>query len=34
MIDGAITVAAGADVKGTLFAKTGAVGLGTGVILE
>jgi hypothetical protein len=34
VINGAITVAADADVKGTLFAKAGAVGLGAGVLLE
>jgi hypothetical protein len=32
--DGAISVAAGANVKGTLFSKVGAVGLGANVILE
>ena len=34
VINGAISVAAGAEVKGTLFSKAGAVGLGAGVILE
>ncbi|MFT4681776.1 MAG: hypothetical protein ACI9YU_001626 [Flavobacteriales bacterium] len=33
-MNGAISVAAGAEVKGTLFAKAGAVGLGADVILE
>ena len=32
--DGAISVAANANIKGTLFAKIGAVGLGADVILE
>ena len=32
--DGAISVAADANIKGTLFAKVGAVGLGANVILE
>jgi hypothetical protein len=32
--DGAISVAANANLKGTLFAKIGAVGLGAGAILE
>jgi hypothetical protein len=32
--DGAITVAADANIKGTLFSKAGAVGLATGAILE
>jgi hypothetical protein len=34
IVDGAISVAADADIKGTLFSKGGAVGLGTGVQLE
>ncbi len=34
LISGAISVAAGADVKGTLFSKAGAVGLGADVALE
>ena len=34
LINGAISVAAGADVKGTLFSRAGAVGLGEGVTLE
>jgi hypothetical protein len=34
LINGAISVAAGAEIKGTLFAKAGAVGLGAGAILE
>jgi hypothetical protein len=34
IVDGAISVAAGADIKGTLFSKGGAVGLGAGVQLE
>jgi hypothetical protein len=34
LIGGAISVAAGAEVKGTLFAKAGAVGLGADAILE
>jgi hypothetical protein len=34
MAQGAISVAASADIKGTLFAKVGAVGLGTNVTLE
>ena len=32
--DGAISVAANANIKGTLFSKVGAVGLGAGAILE
>ena len=32
--EGAISVAANANIKGTLFAKIGAVGLGAGVVLE
>ena len=32
--EGAISVAANANVKGTLFAKIGAVGLGAGAVLE
>ncbi|MDX6747466.1 ice-binding family protein [Polaribacter sp. PL03] len=32
--DGAISVAANADIKGTLFSKVGAVGLGAGALLE
>ncbi len=32
--DGAISVAASANLKGTLFSKVGAVGLGAGVVLE
>ncbi|MGK0391270.1 MAG: hypothetical protein ACI94Y_004032, partial [Maribacter sp.] len=32
--DGAISVAASANIKGTLFAKVGAVGLGAGAFLE
>jgi hypothetical protein len=32
--NGAISVAASADIKGTLFAKLGAIGLGAGAILE
>jgi len=32
--EGAISVAAGAKVKGTLFSKVGAVGLGANVVLE
>ncbi len=34
LINGAISVAAGSNVKGTLFSKAGAVGLGANVILE
>ncbi|MFT5002909.1 MAG: hypothetical protein ACI952_001257, partial [Flavobacteriales bacterium] len=34
LISGAITVAAGAEVKGTLFSKAGAIGLGANVTLE
>ena len=34
IVDGAISVAAGAEVKGTLFSKSGAVGLGANVNLE
>jgi hypothetical protein len=34
LVDGAITIAADADIKGTLFSKGGAVGLGAGVQLE
>jgi hypothetical protein len=32
--NGAISVAASADIKGTLFAKLGAIGLGAGAVLE
>ncbi|WP_189663078.1 ice-binding family protein [Polaribacter sp. IC073] len=32
--DGAISVAANANIKGTLFSKVGAVGLGAGAVLE
>ncbi|AUC86106.1 hypothetical protein CW731_12800 [Polaribacter sp. ALD11] len=34
MADGAISVAANANIKGTLFSKVGAVGLGAGATLE
>ncbi|MGK0315806.1 MAG: hypothetical protein ACI86M_002038, partial [Saprospiraceae bacterium] len=34
LINGAITVAANADIKGTLFSRAGAVGLGAGALLE
>jgi hypothetical protein len=34
LVDGAISIAADADIKGTLFSKAGAVGLGAGVQLE
>jgi uncharacterized repeat protein (TIGR01451 family) len=34
IINGAISVAAAADLKGTLFSKGGAVGLGAGALLE
>ena len=34
LVNGAISVGAGAQVIGTLFSKAGAVGLGAGVILE
>ena len=34
IVDGAISVAASANLKGTLFAKIGAVGLGAGTVLE
>lgn len=34
MSDGAVSVAANANLKGTLFAKIGAVGIGAGAILE
>jgi len=34
MADGAISVAANANLKGTLFAKVGAVGIGAGSVLE
>jgi hypothetical protein len=34
MADGAISIAAAANLKGTLFAKIGAVGIGAGAILE
>ncbi len=34
VVSGAISVAAGSNVKGTLFSKVGAVGLGANVILE
>jgi CshA-type fibril repeat protein len=34
MADGAITIAANANIKGTLFAKVGAVGIGADTVLE
>lgn len=34
MADGAISIAANANLKGTLFAKIGAVGIGAGAVLE
>ncbi|MFT5982665.1 MAG: hypothetical protein ACI9RM_001097 [Ulvibacter sp.] len=34
LVNGAISIAAGADIKGTLFSKSGAVGLGANVLLE
>ena len=34
LVNGAISIGAGADLKGTLFSKSGAVGLGANVFLE
>ncbi|MGK0317492.1 MAG: putative repeat protein (TIGR01451 family) [Saprospiraceae bacterium] len=34
LVNGAISIGAGADLKGTLFSKSGAVGLGANVLLE
>ncbi|MGK0316996.1 MAG: putative repeat protein (TIGR01451 family) [Saprospiraceae bacterium] len=34
LVNGAISIGAGADIKGTLFSKSGAVGLGANVLLE